>query len=280
MMFYRKVNRYLGAVAFCLFKKFNLDIHISEHCNLNCKGCTHYSPVAEKEFIDPETLEKSLMKLSKYNKIFKAIQLLGGEPLLNSEIVKIIPLVRKYFPNSKIILFTNGLLLNFINQNLPDFWSIVHENHIVVKVTQYPINLNVDSIKNICDEHKVKVEFCNNKDKHQWFSFKLKREKNNLIAFRYKWLKLFQCPTYHCIQLVGTTLFPCPHSAYMRHIKNRFNLKLNHSKEDYLDIMNINSSQEIRKFMIKTVPFCRHCGANYKKSIWRKSEYSEDEWIE
>lgn len=280
MSIFRNINRYLGAVTFCLFKKFNLDIHITEHCNLNCKGCTHFSPIAEKEFIDLEIMEKSLMKLSKYNKIFKAIQLLGGEPLLNPDIVKIIPLVRKIFPNSNIIIFTNGLLLNSIDRQLPDFWSLVNEYNIGIKVTKYPINLNINLIKYICDKHKVKVEFCNNNDKHQWYSFKLKREKNNLIAFRYKWFKLFQCSTYHCIQLVGTNLYPCPHSAYMRHIKNRFNLNWTHYKEDYLDITKVNSAQEIRKFMIKAVPFCRHCGSRYKKSIWGKSEYSEDEWIE
>lgn len=26
-----------------------IEIHIVEHCNLHCKGCTHFSPLAQKE---------------------------------------------------------------------------------------------------------------------------------------------------------------------------------------------------------------------------------------
>ena len=31
---------------------FWLEVHLAEHCNLNCKGCSHFSPLAEKEFIE------------------------------------------------------------------------------------------------------------------------------------------------------------------------------------------------------------------------------------
>ena len=29
-------------------RKMSFEIHLAEHCNLNCKGCDNYSPVAEE----------------------------------------------------------------------------------------------------------------------------------------------------------------------------------------------------------------------------------------
>ena len=28
-----------------------IDIHLTDHCNLNCKGCTHFSPLAEDFYL-------------------------------------------------------------------------------------------------------------------------------------------------------------------------------------------------------------------------------------
>lgn len=55
-----------------------VDIHASEHCNLKCSGCTHFSPLAKPEFCDLEQLDKSLAKLSQFEKKIGAVQLLGG----------------------------------------------------------------------------------------------------------------------------------------------------------------------------------------------------------
>ena len=30
-----------------------LEIHLVDHCNLNCGGCNHFSPIAKPWFIDP-----------------------------------------------------------------------------------------------------------------------------------------------------------------------------------------------------------------------------------
>jgi hypothetical protein len=34
-----------------------LEHHIVDHCNLNCIGCSHFSPLAEKWFEDFETFK-------------------------------------------------------------------------------------------------------------------------------------------------------------------------------------------------------------------------------
>ena len=44
-------------------KQIRFIVDIVDHCNLNCKGCGHFSPLASKSFLDIETFEN-------YNNIF------------------------------------------------------------------------------------------------------------------------------------------------------------------------------------------------------------------
>ena len=32
------------------------ELHLVDHCNLNCRGCTHFSPLAEKKFFEQARL--------------------------------------------------------------------------------------------------------------------------------------------------------------------------------------------------------------------------------
>ena len=102
----------LSAVtAFCGFKFVNkkilsndpwlrhVEIHLVEHCNLNCKYCSHFSSIAKKEFYNLNEFKKDMARLAKVtNKKIKNIQLLGGEPLLHPNINEMMKFVRRKFP--------------------------------------------------------------------------------------------------------------------------------------------------------------------------------------
>ena len=42
-----------------------IDIHLVDHCNLNCRGCTHFSPLAQEFYLDLDSYECDLTRLSK-----------------------------------------------------------------------------------------------------------------------------------------------------------------------------------------------------------------------
>ena len=66
------------------------EIHLCDHCNLNCKGCGHFSPLAQKRFLDPAVFERDCRQLSKLsNRKIELIDLMGGEPLLHPHITTI-----------------------------------------------------------------------------------------------------------------------------------------------------------------------------------------------
>ncbi|MGN0385609.1 MAG: radical SAM protein [Lachnospiraceae bacterium] len=96
-----------------------LEFHVADHCNLNCKFCTHYSPlVKEPVFTDYAEFERGIRQLKKYVYDIGVIRILGGEPLLNPELDKFIRLVRSLYPAAIIDVVTNGLLVEKISEEL------------------------------------------------------------------------------------------------------------------------------------------------------------------
>ena len=97
----------------------SLELSISYHCNISCKGCSHCSPLFEKEYFDVYNEIKNLKILSEYLNI-KIVKLIGGEPLLNKDIDKIIQILKEESIGDKIYVATNGLLLNKMSEY---FWK-------------------------------------------------------------------------------------------------------------------------------------------------------------
>ena len=88
-------------------KSFPVEIHVVEHCNLNCSGCNHFSSLAKEEYLQPEQFEKDMKRLAELSKDYFTIKILGGEPLLHPNITAFFEISRKYFPSTPIQITTN-----------------------------------------------------------------------------------------------------------------------------------------------------------------------------
>ena len=63
------------------------------------------------------------------------IRILGGEPLLNIEINRYMELTRNLYPNARIYVVTNGMLL----KSMPDsFYQTLEQNNILLSISFYP----------------------------------------------------------------------------------------------------------------------------------------------
>ena len=90
----------------------DLEADVSEMCNLACTHCSHLSPhytnkdnkYTLSEFTDDITI------LAKYLKV-NVFRVLGGEPLLNRDLVEFLKVIDESKIANKISLFTNGTLL-------------------------------------------------------------------------------------------------------------------------------------------------------------------------
>ncbi|WP_300759362.1 radical SAM protein [uncultured Brachyspira sp.] len=105
-----------------------VEIHLAEHCNLNCYSCNHFSQLAAEEYYDIDIFENDIRRLYELtNGLINRFQLMGGEPLLNKNCKDYFYIVRKYFKNSLIWLITNGILLPKQDEN---FWVSCKENRV------------------------------------------------------------------------------------------------------------------------------------------------------
>lgn len=132
------------------------DVQLADHCNLNCRGCGNFSPIAPKCFLGKDAFEKDCARLAELSEgKLEDICLFGGEPLLHPEITEIIKIARKHFPKTDISILTNGILLLKMNN---DFWNCCRENGIKITVTKYPVKIDTESIKKKAQKELVLLE--------------------------------------------------------------------------------------------------------------------------
>lgn len=105
------------------------EVHLTDKCNLNCKGCMHFSCLCEEtNLLDIHIYENDCKRISELTKgKIDNILLLGGEPLLHPNVKDFLIITRKYFPEISIPnrigiidLVTNGILLH---KQSDDFWE-------------------------------------------------------------------------------------------------------------------------------------------------------------
>ena len=277
------MNKIVRAIQFqawwiyrLLFKPCNLEIHLSEHCNLNCISCSHYSPLATPKFCDVYKLRISLSKLSCFASEFRAIRLLGGEPLLNPNIVEIISIVRDSFPDTDIQLVTNGLLLmppyaKHINEI---FWEACRHNKISIAITVYPTGTDTKEIKRICLNNGVNFSIYGVRTGESGFELYSLDPKcrGNILNY-------YRCRDMDCLQLADGKIFSCSQCAYVEHLNKAFGCNFKQSKRDYIDVNNIDSKFTIRRFRWRAKPFCKYCIFPRQKTNWHRSQRMVNEWV-
>ena len=253
-----------------------LHIHLADHCNLNCRGCDNFSPLAPNVFADIKVVESDLQRISKLceNRVGE-IQLLGGEPLLHQNIVDFLVLARKYFPQTPIKLVSNGVLLSQQNDN---FWENCRQNDIEIVVTKYPININYEAIHHFAISKNVKFNFYGStKDvmkSMQCMPLDISGKQNIKDSF-------LRCSAANrCIALDNGKIYTCTTIPYVKYFNQTFNQNLEVTENDYLDIYKAESFDEIMTFLCQPPPFCRYC--NQKGMIWDTgfgvSRKSIEEW--
>ena len=88
---------------------YRIEVNINKHCNLNCKGCDHFAPVAAPDFMPIDVFAKDMKQIKRlFCHMNGEFRLLGGEPLMNPDIVQFIEIARSNLSKAKIYVSTNG----------------------------------------------------------------------------------------------------------------------------------------------------------------------------
>ena len=250
-------------------------VTLAEHCNLQCCGCDHFSPLAEPEFANFENIKNDFERLAELfgRKVFK-VNFLGGEPLLNPEITRFFYMARKIFPETFLDVITNGILLQNISE---EFWTACHDNNIVIRVTKYPIPVDYERIENLAVAHGVELRYFDNKNVVKTL-FKLKMDVEGLQDDRKMFLLCHRAT--NCIYLQNGRLYTCTVAPTVRHFDRRFGTHMADEENNSIDIYKAKSPEEILNFLAKPIPLCRYCRiAETEWGIsWHHSKKTIDEW--
>lgn len=102
---------------FIMLKKIyipQVEIVITTRCNLRCKDCSNYIPSIENEYqfdISFDEYKQNLDNLLINAKKLNSVLLIGGEPLLNKEIIKILDYTAQNKKVESVYIITNGTIL-------------------------------------------------------------------------------------------------------------------------------------------------------------------------
>ncbi|MCI8998847.1 MAG: radical SAM protein [Muribaculaceae bacterium] len=251
-----------------------IEFNLTDHCNLNCKGCTHYASIAPEEYANLQLLERNMRHLSTIRGAegIKQIYLIGGEPLIYPWLHESIQLSRRYFPHAEISIFTNGLRLPHMDDR---FWELCRENELHIVITRYPISFDYDSVIEMCTRQGVRFSIFGDRGLAGSF-FKVRLDP---LKRSNRWNSHFKCYSFGCLTVQGDKLFPCPQSACVEHLNRRFDQNFSWEKGDYLPIAEIKDIRAILRLRNRPVPFCSYCRKMLPTHYSRSSRVPE-EWIE
>lgn len=254
-----------------------IDIPIVEHCNLCCKGCTAFSPIAEEEFMDYEQYCRDMKRLSELtDNSLSEITYTGGEPLLHPQFDNFISFARRLYPDANISFMTNGVLIPMQTEK---FWKICHDCNVKVRISRYPIKLDDKKISEIEIKYKVDFDWVGGREvpiKKMW---KYPIEVQGTVSLRNSFKMCSQINI--CIRMKKGRIYPCNTTACIEHFNKYFgkDLKLIEGK-DYLELEKVKDIQEVFTFLVTPSPFCKYCnraGVTFGYD-WGVSKKDISEW--
>ena len=178
-----------------------MEYHVTDFCNLKCKGCTHMAEyVRTLDFHKPEDFKLSLEKLREKFENIITIRIMGGEPLLCKSLHEYINVAHEVFPYSNIKIVTNALLYKNIT---PLTIKAMRDAGAEFNVSQYPPTREIaPEFIAFCQENGLRVAITSPVKKfYRW-----------IVSGRDASLEeiWFCCPNRYCHFLHSTTLYPCP----------------------------------------------------------------------
>jgi len=255
--------------------KRSFEVGIVEHCNLNCKGCAHFSPLSEKHFMDIATYSNDVQRLRDIlDDLVKRIHIMGGEPLLHPKIDEFLKVTRIYFPKAKIKLVTNGALYKKMNES---FWQSCRENKIIITPTRYQCDIDYNVFRKVARKNGVKFRYYYN-----FFRRTKKLDKYPLDAQGKQDVNTsFKRCKERCTTLRDGKLFTCPTAAYISIFNEYFDENFCVATDDYIDIYADINKTEILHRLAQPIPFCKYCKVReIERGLpWAISERKKSEWV-
>lgn len=224
----------------------HIELHISDKCNLNCKGCSHFSPLFDEinaVFANKMKDIKAVKRL--FDNIFR-IDLLGGEPLLNPELKKYVISLREELPETFIQIYTNGLLIPTLED---DVLEVISRANVGMSISEYlPTHKMINRITEKLDRFHIRYHIAEY-DSKQLFNTPIS------LSEKSKYSQL--CISDGCITVSDGKISRCPTLMYIERFNSYF--KQNLPTDGIYEIGKYHDGKTLLEDMKKKVPLCKHC---------------------
>lgn len=246
-----------------------LETNVVDYCNLNCKGCSHFSNLFPKGSQVPfQTFEQDIKQLS--TKIFiSQFNLLGGEVFLTDKLSDYIECLKKYMPKTKIELISNGMLIPYLKKELLEY---IKENKVMINITEYPqVNKIAQRIKDTLEQYQISYSF---RPLVKTFGKNIDIAGGNEPA-----VAMLSCRESKCQFLREGRLYKCPFSVLGNYFFEHYKLPIYfHEGIDIYD-KTLDWKEEIRKLCNEPIDACRFCGSEERFPWERSDNPNKKEWL-
>ena len=252
-----------------------VDVPITDRCNLACKACSHFAPIANgAPMVDREDIAASLELLKRAcGDIVFTVFLIGGEPLLHRDLEAIIRGTREIFPDSERYVVSNMLLYG---RWRGVFRDLLPQTGTALGYSCYgEVNRRVIEVarKDSETHHFPFVQFGTNPPE---FTSYLKSTDPKYPATGKTGCYMAKCPT-----LIGNYLYLCSPVSYLQYPNAAFGLNLQATCYDRIDLREVEHPDEVLVLSRLPHPFCRHCNVKGNHPIgWSPSKCERGEWFE
>ena len=222
----------------------DLQVHVNDHCNLNCSSCCHFSNLIKNDcFMDEKKLKKDLLQIKGKIKYINKVVLLGGEPLLNARLPEYIRFIYENFLYSEKNIVTNGLLLFNMSD---DLINAIRETDTLLSVSLYGVmESRTEEMVNYLKNLNIRFEINPQKE----FGKRLSLEPRFTKSAQY-------CG--QCCTLRDGKIMMCPELAYIKYFNEYFNVNL--PVEEGVDIYDeCISGSQLYHIMRQPKELCKHC---------------------
>lgn len=244
-----------------------VELHLTDHCNLDCKGCGHYCSIAPPHYADIRQHERDLRRLKQLFRNIRQIRLMGGEPLLHPDPASFITATRAIFPKTDLRFVTNGLLLPKAHQ---DFWDACRNTNTVIDLSVYPpLAHRVDELRILCERHHVEL---NAKESDTFLArCNFKGDSDRQKAFDH-------CRReYFCPFLENGRIYTCAMTALVHYFNDRFGHKIPADKGINIHSRFV-SGKQILRHLNQPVITCKWCAYDLLPFPWAHGKLKAEEW--
>lgn len=228
---------------------YQIEMHIMDSCNLNCRGCAHFSPIFDKGFPAIEARLNDVKKLREKIPYIKRFYILGGEPFLNPQIGDYAIEIAGILRESEIWIVTNGLLIPKADD---EELEKIKQSGATVSISQYePTQKLLPKIEERLKEFNINYEVRPNVSANG-FNIPLTTKKDSIHE------KL--CISNGCLTIWNGNISRCPTLMYIEKFNEVFGQNL--PSEGIISLDDSITGWELIERLKEKVPLCDYCVSN------------------